>query len=560
MSNVTIDWDTDLPPDTEEEYQALIRALRRTSGFGLLFVRCSRSGGKQLIERVREDLPQKQIGVLTFEKPIPDGNFYQQVETYLQSNGEVKVLFIEGLEYSLYEYEEAKQLLGWSSAEILDYSWKGVPRLLVNLNQQRERFRDNLNICLVFLVPLFVLKYLIHRAPDFFDWRSGIFELPLDAETVSQESQRILLEGNYEKYLQLTPQERRQKLLEIQTLLDEDNQTPDYKTRLFFEQGNLLAASREFEAAIASYDKAVEFKPDYHEAWYNRGYALSALERKEEAIASYNKAVEIKPDYHKAWNNRSNALSALGRKEEAIASYEKAIEFKPDLYEAWNNRGLALSDLGHYEEAIDSYEKAIEFKPDLYQAWNNRGLALSVLGRYKEAIDSFREALELKPDLYEAWNNQGYALDGLDRYEEAIASFDKALELKSDYHQAWYNRGYALFALDDYDEAITSFDNALELKPEYHQAWNNRGTALSALGDYDEAIASFDRALELKPDFHQAWNNRGITLLQMARYGEAISSFNKALELVPDNTSASYLKAVCYTVQKQIDKTIDSSQ
>ena len=29
----------------------------------------------------------------------------------------------------------------------------------------------------VFIVPLFGLKYFIHRAPDFFDWRSGVFEL-----------------------------------------------------------------------------------------------------------------------------------------------------------------------------------------------------------------------------------------------------------------------------------------------------------------------------------------------------------------------------------------------
>jgi tetratricopeptide (TPR) repeat protein len=50
------------------------------------------------------------------------------------------------------------------------------------------------------------------------------------------------------------------------------------------------------EEAIASYDKALEFKPDSYEAWYNRGYALGNLGRGEEAIASYEKALEIKPD------------------------------------------------------------------------------------------------------------------------------------------------------------------------------------------------------------------------------------------------------------------------
>jgi superkiller protein 3 len=31
--------------------------------------------------------------------------------------------------------------------------------------------------------------------------------------------------------------------------------------------GNLLAAAKEYEAAIASYDQALKIKPDDHQAW-----------------------------------------------------------------------------------------------------------------------------------------------------------------------------------------------------------------------------------------------------------------------------------------------------
>ncbi|MCP6762221.1 MAG: tetratricopeptide repeat protein [Fischerella sp. CENA71] len=37
------------------------------------------------------------------------------------------------------------------------------------------------------------------------------------------------------------------------------------------------------------YDKAVEIKPDLHDAWYNRGVTLGSSERYEEAIASFDK-------------------------------------------------------------------------------------------------------------------------------------------------------------------------------------------------------------------------------------------------------------------------------
>ncbi|MGB7707931.1 MAG: tetratricopeptide repeat protein, partial [Microcoleus sp.] len=63
---------------------------------------------------------------------------------------------------------------------------------------------------------------------------------------------------------------------------------------------------------IASFDKALEIKPDYHEAWYNRGVALNNLGRIEKAIASWDKALEFKPDYHWASKNRTIALKKLG--------------------------------------------------------------------------------------------------------------------------------------------------------------------------------------------------------------------------------------------------------
>ena len=299
-------------------------------------------------------------------------------------------------------------------------------------------------------------------------------------------------------------------------------------------RGVALGNLGRLEEAIASWDRALEIKPDDHEAWYNRGIALRNLGRDEKAIASYDQALEIKPDFHQAWYNRGIALVNLGRYEEAIASYDRALEIKPDFHQAWHNRGVALDNLGRYEKAIASCDKALEFKPDDHQAWYNRGNALDNLGRDEEAIASLDRALEIKPDKDEAWTNRGVALGNLGRYEEAIASYDRALEIKPDKHYAWTNRGVALRNLGRYEEAIASYDQALEIKPDYHEAWNNRGIALGNLGRYEEAIASYDRALEIKPDKHEAWTNRGVALVNLGRYEEAIASYDQALEFKPD--------------------------
>ena len=49
-------------------------------------------------------------------------------------------------------------------------------------------------------------------------------------------------------------------------------------------------------------------KPDDDLAWNNRGYALGELGRLDEAIASYDKALQLKPDEEIYINNRNEAL------------------------------------------------------------------------------------------------------------------------------------------------------------------------------------------------------------------------------------------------------------
>ncbi|MEH1944671.1 MAG: tetratricopeptide repeat protein, partial [Nostoc sp.] len=495
------DWDDDLPPEPEEAYQDLLRALKRKSGFGLFFVQCTPGEADKFIVKLPQEIPQKKIAVLRFVEAID--NLYQPVAEFIKDK-QIDILLIKGLEYSLYKYEKR------SFGEITEGQFSNltsVPHILNHLNQQRERFRDDFPISFVFLLRSFSINYFIHRAPDFFDWRSGVFELPTTPEVV-EESNRLLLEGDYEEYLKLSAEQKIEKVIEIQELLTEKYQPDNQKPPLLFELGNLLFTANEYEPAIASYDQALKFKPDLHEAWNNRGVALKDLGRNEEAIASYDQALKFKPDKDNAWNNRGIALKDLGRNEEAIASYDQALKFKPDLHEAWNNRGIALGKLGRNEEAIASYDQALKFKPDYHEAWYSRGIALFNLGRNEEAIASYDQALKFKPDLHEAWYNRGIALKDLGRNEEAIASYDQALKFKPDKDKAWYNRGITLDDLGRNEEAIASYDQALKFKPDYHEAWYNRGIVLDDLGRNEEAIASYDQALKFKPDYHEAWYNR----------------------------------------------------
>ena len=525
----------DTPLSRDEVYQALLRSLRRRKGFGIVFVQCSPAEAAKLIQDIQKDLPQKQVGNLKFDAPID--NLYDLVAE-LPDRENLNILFIQGLEKSLEPY--IKPGFGGDGDY---YNLDTVPTILGHLNQRRELFRDYFkNICFVFFLPLFAINYIIRRAPDFYDWSAGVFEFPSDEDSITLQSDSDLL-PNVEDSFYLNHGLDLKKLGRYEEAITSYNKALEIKPNdhdAWHNRGLALGNLGRYEEEIASYDKALEIKPNDHDAWYNRGIALRDLGRYEEEIASYDKSLEIEPDDHRVWNNRGIALRNLGRYEEAIASYDKALELKLDYNDAWYNRGIALVNLGRYDAAIASYDKAIEFKPDDHEAWHNRGIALRNLGRNEDAIASYDKALEIKPDKHEAWSNRGVALEKLGRYEEALDSYDKALEIKPNFHEVWFNRGNAFQYLRKYEDAIVSYDKTLEIKPYLDNVWNNKGTALGNLGRYEEAIISFDEALMIRPNLPDTWNNKGLTLRILGRYEEAISYFDKALGINSNYYVAEY--------------------
>ncbi len=335
---------------------------------------------------------------------------------------------------------------------------------------------------------------------------------------------------------------------------------------------------------------------------------LYDVERIEEGNKNYKKALEIKPDYHEALFNWGTDLGILADKKEgeeaeelyrlAFEKYEKALEIKPDDHEALFNWGAYLGKLAEKKEgeeaeelfrlAFEKYEKALEIKPDDHQALYNWGTALGKLTKKKEAEEAeelfrlafkkYKKALEIKPDDHEALSNWGTGLGNLAEKKEgeeaeelfrlAFKKYKKALEIKPDDHQALDNWGTYLGILADKKEgeeaeelfrlAFEKYEKALEIKPDDHQALYNWGTYLGILADKKEgeeaeelfrlAFEKYEKAFEIKPDDHEALYNWGTDLGKLAEkkedeeaeelYRLAFEKYEKALEIKPDDHEA----------------------
>ena len=126
---------------------------------------------------------------------------------------------------------------------------------------------------------------------------------------------------------------------------------------------------------------------------------FSELKRYDEALANYDRAIQIKPDYAEAYLNCGAILSELKRYDEALANYDRAIQIKPDYAEAYLNCGLIFSELKRYDESLRNYERAVKIKPEIDYLLSNIihiKMFLCDWHNWGNTLDQLREKIQHK--------------------------------------------------------------------------------------------------------------------------------------------------------------------
>jgi tetratricopeptide (TPR) repeat protein len=108
----------------------------------------------------------------------------------------------------------------------------------------------------------------------------------------------------------------------------------------------------DFDLAIRSGRKAIEFIPDSPRAHYNLGLALTRGGKTNEGITEFEHSIEIDPDYFPPRNMLGQEFAALEQYDDAIAAYEEALRVDPDSPEALTGNGNVFWRMNDLESAL----------------------------------------------------------------------------------------------------------------------------------------------------------------------------------------------------------------
>ena len=100
------------------------------------------------------------------------------------------------------------------------------------------------------------------------------------------------------------------------------------KSRQYTEEGSkLLLRYSKFEEAEETLTKAIQYDKHNFEAYYYRGCAKVNEKRYKDAISDFEKAVEIKPDYADAYFNLGRTYYLMNVEDKACEYYKLADKY-----------------------------------------------------------------------------------------------------------------------------------------------------------------------------------------------------------------------------------------
>jgi tetratricopeptide (TPR) repeat protein len=343
-------------------------------------------------------------------------------------------------------------------------------------------------------------------------------------------------------------------------------------------------------ASLAACSKALELRPGFVSAHFNRGLLLNELGKVEETIADFQQAVKGDPGFTLAYLHLAQTLGKQGKLLEAEKVLNQAIATCDRQSERPIQRsgpsvvdkvrrvrpaepryqlGLLLWKQKRLPEAEEAFRDAIaaclragdqrdiEIQHDLGRSCNTLGGLLAEQRKNDKAEAVFREAIAayaqasrmrstdfqagvLRHDLGKTYHRLGRALADQSKFAKAEAAYLKALRglPEAEAADTYYHLGYAVGMQGRHAEAKPLFQKVISLRPKHAAAHFHLGLALGWQGKLHEAVGSFRAAIDIAPDFADAYLQLGVALQWEGEFTEAVKWLKQGYERLPPSDPA----------------------
>lgn len=280
-------------------------------------------------------------------------------------------------------------------------------------------------------------------------------------------------------------------------------------------------------------DEALAIAPENADALALKGVLLNGRKEYEAARALLEKALQINPSLTMAYSNLAASLRELGRLDESEQVIEQGLKLDPQSFRLRYERAQTYAYGMKIKESILEVIESIKLNPYFERGY----LALARLyregGELDSAIEVLRDCLRFLPQSVEA----KHLLKDLLMLK---GDFAAAAEVWSSFvaergnADDWMQMGNIHLAAGQFEAAEDCFLKAHEQAQDSWAPLCALGDLYSVAGISDKAEQAYRQSIELKGDVYQPHNALGLLLLKNDKVEEAIKEFSAACKLAPE--------------------------
>lgn len=362
-----------------------------------------------------------------------------------------------------------------------------------------------------------LLKIFLLKTPLFL-CAIQLLSAQVDDEVVQKYLESYLTSGDpgmVEKIRQEVPDSKYDRFCVAYELLDVDNEKGIVLSRQLvldfpvFPEANfafgtfLINGSKEYDSAITYLNRAIELKPDFASAWFNRGIGKINVKDYEGAKSDFSKVLEKDQGKTDAHIMRAVSAYMLQDYDTMLSDIEIAIQIDPYI----------LSDL-YFIQVRNTIDKAIELAPGNVNLYYARGFANFTSGYFRLAIHDFITAIQLDPSNSEYYKMSGASKIYLGDGPGAEVDLKTAIDINPEDAGIYYYLGlHANDLLLEPEKSYEYLTRAIELDSlnaiyYYQRAWSSYN-----LYDYEMTITDLEKAFQLNSRNGDFYTLRALTLL-----------------------------------------------
>lgn len=237
----------------------------------------------------------------------------------------------------------------------------------------------------------------------------------------SKDIDRILEEVN--QFLEKGDYKSAEKLLTDALLTDSLN------GKLYLYLGNVYYTSQDLEKSLASFNRALELKPNNPRILIDRGKLKREMKDFRGALADFNRVIYINPLHRDALYERAMLYKERENYEAALVDLHKLIQIDSTKYSPkWQVASIKKKQGKLWESLADYSALCIEF-PNKYVAWNNLADTEMQLKDYECALEHIEKSISVNPKYANAYITRGEIRLKMNDSKQACQDFNKAIEL-----------------------------------------------------------------------------------------------------------------------------------